>query len=692
MDRNTAQDSISVCDGAQAEFKGGVLHIQTPGNFHFPRIFISGRWDLTQYNEMEMTVENLDKQNPLKFRITVAEPGAPTWDEKWNGAFIGEVSVPAGEKQKVSLQFPPKYPHRDVMKELLGKRNIPFYSFVGTICDIDWSNVGQIVIYTHLPAEGSEWSISDIRVKPGTPAPLPEWATLPYDKFFPFVDRFGQFKHKEWPGKVQSEEELTQNLAAELASMEADPGPKDRSRYGGWTAGPKLKATGFFRVEKVDGRWWMVDPEGNLYWSHGVVRVTPSCGVTPLDGRKFYFEYLPPADSPLAEFYTTNDQLLRPYYEARNIKETYDFSAANIYRKYGEGWRDKYADMIHKRLSCWGITTIANSSDKSICLMDKTPYADRIEIKSQNIEGSVSGWWKFKDPFNPEFKADARRQLLERKKEMDDPWCIGYFVDNEIMWGTETSLAEWCLMSPASQPAKKEMISRLKKKYGGIETLNSTWGGNYASWEALSASTEAPPAGSKEDCVEFSEAVVDAYFKNTREAFKSVAPNKLYMGCRFAVMGNCAYNPRVLKIAAKYCDVLSFNIYRRELDTFILPEGIDLPVMIGEFHFGALDRGLYHTGLIATASQEERATAYRVYLGSALRHPNIVGTHWHQFSDQAVTGRFDGENFQVGFTDICDTPYPETISAVKEIGYNMYNMRSGSRLRPSPMKIQPHSK
>ena len=41
--------------------------------------------------------------------------------------------------------------------------------------------------------------------------------------------------------------------------------------------------------------------------------------------------------------------------------------------------------------------------------------------------------------------------------------------------------------------------------------------------------------------------------------------------------------------------------------------------------------------------------------------------HWHQFSDQATSGRFDGEYFQVGWTDICDRPYAETVAALRAI-------------------------
>jgi hypothetical protein len=98
--------------------------------------------------------------------------------------------------------------------------------------------------------------------------------------------------------------------------------------------------------------------------------------------------------------------------------------------------------------------------------------------------------------------------------------------------------------------------------------------------------------------------------------------------------------------------------------------------MIGEFHFGALDRGMFHPSLIEVANQAERGKAYATYIASALRHPNIVGAHWHQFGEQPTTGRFDGENLQNGFLDVCDTPYPETIAGIREVGYRLYEIRS----------------
>jgi hypothetical protein len=156
-----------------------------------------------------------------------------------------------------------------------------------------------------------------------------------------------------------------------------------------------------------------------------------------------------------------------------------------------------------------------------------------------------------------------------------------------------------------------------------------------------------------------------------RETIKAVAPNQLYLGCRFAWV-----NARAAAAAAKYCDVVSYNLYRRSVADFEFNGGADVPLIIGEFHFGALDRGLFHTGLVPTANQAERARAYREYVQGALRHPAFVGCHWFQYRDEPVLGRvYDEENYQIGFVDIADTPYRETIEASREVGYDLYRYR-----------------
>ena len=115
-----------------------------------------------------------------------------------------------------------------------------------------------------------------------------------------------------------------------------------------------------------------------------------------------------------------------------------------------------------------------------------------------------------------------------------------------------------------------------------------------------------------------------------------------------------------------------------------------MPIIIGEFHFGALDRGMFHTGLRKTANQEDRADKYRSYVQGALRNPYIVGTHWFQYKDQATTGRGDGENYQIGFIDICDKPYPEIVRACREVGYNLYETKKTvAKAEPISVQITP---
>jgi len=45
--------------------------------------------------------------------------------------------------------------------------------------------------------------------------------------------------------------------------------------------------------------------------------------------------------------------------------------------------------------------------------------------------------------------------------------------------------------------------------------------------------------------------------------------------------------------------------------------------------------------------------------------------------DQPATGRNDGENYNIGFVDVTDRPYPELIKASKETFDNIFDIHSG---------------
>ena len=676
-----ALEGTTVKDGnsSVAETTESYVKVINNGNGSKTFALLPGVSDWTPYKALRWTVENKSTY-PLSLWVRVVENNAKPGKHVSAGNLLKKYYVEPQTVRSITLEMPAPAPHPEVMEEFRLMKNSPYGYLTGLhSTEVNYADIEKVTFQSNRGYDNAEWIISDVELVEGEKY-LPDAMKLNKDEFYPFIDKYGQFKHTDWPGKVKSDADLEKARVAEEKDLAANPGPKNFTKYGGWADGPKFEATGHFRVQKVDGKWWMIDPEGYLFWSHGIVRVSHSNAVTPLEGsnlknRCFYFEELPGKDSEFHQFYYTHDALLKPYYTFRGIDSTYDFSSANLYRKYGEDYLADFNDICHRRLKSWGLNTIANSSDKDICLMDRTPYMDRFEVVSAPLAGT-GGWWPVMDPYDPSFIASLEKQLIDRKQELEDPWCLGFFVDNEIAWGHPTNMAEVVLKCPADQAAKKHFISVLKAKYGTIKALNKAWGSDFDSWNALAENRKAVKTNDKNraDFLEFNRGVIHKYYSNIRGAFDRLAPGVLYMGCRFA-----GYTPDLVSIGAEYCDVISYNIYDFTLDKVQLPEGVDKPIMIGEFHFGAQDRGMFHCSQVEVESQENRGKAYVRYVESGLKHPNIIGVHWHQYSDQATSARFCGENFQVGFTDVCDTPYPETINAARNIGYRMYEFRNAAK-------------
>ena len=101
------------------------------------------------------------------------------------------------------------------------------------------------------------------------------------------------------------------------------------------------------------------------------------------------------------------------------------------------------------------------------------------------------------------------------------------------------------------------------------------------------------------------------------------------------------------------------------------------PVIIGEFHFGVPADGL-GAGLVQVRDQKERGIAYRYYMEQAAAQPAFLGAHWFQWVDQPVSGRFDGENYNIGLIDVTDRPYWDFIEGVKLTHKNLFDIHMGN--------------
>ena len=447
--------------------------------------------------------------------------------------------------------------------------------------------------------------------------------------FFPFVDRFGQFAHDSWPGKIESDEDLVRRLRDEesfLAASGASPIP-GADAYGGWGAGPRLKATGRFRTEKVDGRWWLVDPDGHLFFSQGIDCVRLGRNSSPVSQRENYYAWLPKKGDPVfgVAWQTFRKPAAHLFYRENGNwpYESVDLTLVNLMRKYGAGYPGAAIEDCHRRLWAWGVNTMGNWSEYDVCTNGarRTPYvATFATVAAPRLASAKEGYWgRFPDSRSPAFAQCVREGLgrLKRAGILDDRYLIGVFVDNELTWA-------------------------------GVDA-----------------------------------ATCERYFKVIEDAFREIAPDVLYLGCRFA-SGDEMGGKVAWQAAARHCDVLSANRYQVSACVPQQADGLDKPVLIGEFHFGALDRGCFHPGLVPVNDQVERAAAYKAYVRAALDDPRIVGAHWFEWRDQPLAGRsLDGENYQIGFVDVCDTPYPEMVAASRELAREMYARRSRTSSIPA---------
>jgi hypothetical protein len=619
-------------------------------------------WDLSEFESVSIQVRNTG-QHSLRFGLRADSP-----DVEGQPQTIQVVEeIATGQQKTVRLALQRRMPEA-LRGKLFGMRGYP--GQLNPDRGIDAARVTTILCFVSQPDRDHALELSELQASGQYEDSI--WLTADPDSLFPMIDRFGQYMHGTWPGKTSDEDDLRRRITAEDQDLAAHPGPETRNQYGGWSGGPQLEATGQFRATKRDDTWWLVDPEGRLFWSHGIDCVRWSTGATPITDREFYFAELPAEDSPLAVFYGRASWAPHGYYQDKGTYRTYNFTGSNLARKYGDSWREEFQRRCHQRLRSWGLNTIGNWSDPEIYRMDQTPYVVTVNSGRQPIEGSTGYWGKFPDPFEPAFRETTQGNMAAQQQAANSSWCLGVFVDNELAWGDELSLALATLASPPQQAAKRAMIADLQAKYESIERLNDAWGTEHASWQALADHQQAPPdrQRAQADLQAFATRIADQYFEVCRQVVKQFAPQTLYLGCRFAWV-----NDRAVRSAVKYCDVIGYNLYRDSVADFRLPEGVDAPVIIGEFHFGALDRGMFHPGLRKTANQQERADAYLNYVRGAVRNPCLVGAHWFQFSDQATTGRGDGENYQIGFLDICDTSYPEIIAASRNVAEELYQWR-----------------
>ncbi len=427
------------------------------------------------------------------------------------------------------------------------------------------------------------------------------------------VDQFGQWKSEEWEGKAHSIEEL--QAAWDNENKNLTPGDFNYGKFGGYL-NTNYKATGFFRVEKINDRWWFVDPEGHLFLSTSSNGIGPGSTGTPSRGREYIFDTLPPQQNP----------------QGQNRFRNLNYLGWNLQQRYGDSWREKANEMTIRRMDAWGFTTGSQALQK--------PYIAYFRASGGGAEimGIPDVWSK---EFADNVELRAKEQLIPQK---DNPWIIGYFIGNEPPWPNRESLAVTSILEGPDTETQKALMKFLE-------------------------------AGDNHDRrVEFCKITFQKYLDLVTSAIRKYDPNHLILGIRFG-----GTPPDYIVEMAKIFDVYSLNTYAYKPNPDYLDKVYSftgLPVLIGEYHFGTPGRGMA-AGLCQVKDQYNRGVAYRYYTENAFSHPAVIGAQWFQWTDQANTGRGDGENYNIGIIDVTDRPYKDLVEAITIMHKNLYKIHAG---------------
>lgn len=490
------------------------------------------------------------------------------------------------------------------------------------------------------------------------------------EKFFPFIDKYGQFVHSEWTGKIHTDSDFKKHLLKESEFEKSLPPLPERDDFGGLICEDiKLEATGYFRVEKVRGRWFFVTPSGNLFWSIGVCAFDMS-NSTRITGRENYF-------SPDAKI--DEQEFLERLPFDKTKSNFFCFNERNIHIKYGKN-RSAHLDTSLRRIQKWGINTLGCWSNKDTVKLSSRPFCALMEYPA--VPEITTGGMATSPLSLPDFYSDEFPNLLASKikniaGDLQNPLCLGVFAGYKLFWQRSERfelLPRAVLSSPASQNAKIALRKMLENKYEHISKLNAAWSSSYKSWNDFLSIRDFFPntPQSKIDMDEFSSDYTERYFKLCSDAVKAVNPKILFLGSRFA-----PNTPDIIiAVASKYCDAISLANYPKSTEDVKLPENSsDKPILLCEFNFCAQDRGVFGGGHSPVKTTDEAAKLLDAFINSAAESPSVVGVHWMRWIDAPASAKHNGENSASGLIDICDTPIYPLVLALRKASDNSYNIR-----------------
>lgn len=447
-------------------------------------------------------------------------------------------------------------------------------------------------------------------------------------------------------------------------------------RFGGWTGLQGHNTSGYFRVEKLDGRYWLVTPDNNIFWSVGV------CVVQWNDTWGGY--------SPTLNYYPNPYNNKAKYNNDLNAWTT---TFRNRYSSYGMNTLPAWCIDVSNITECYNVLCVSCSAQSRGCRM-------------------ASG--NFADVFDPKFAQGCDDSARGMASKATSQWRIGSFPDNELFWANPRvanckTLPDAFIAFPRNASGKQYWVNTfLKGKYATIADLNTAWGTSFIDWDTglttdntVANVTSVPDNATYpkrlSDKIDFQEAIADQYYRIASERMRYYDPNHLVFSARWAMWWDAygdpyyfPFNERTWKKAGQYCDIIANNGYADfgSAETAFqhstrLFANAKKPFMVTEHAYLAND-SYFKDQQWWLPTQMDRAVNLQNQLKtlmdmSVTTDPNdgqpaktCMGLHWFQYYDEPALGRPDYEAAQFGILNVKDEPFLPMVDVMSTVNKQIY--------------------
>lgn len=405
------------------------------------------------------------------------------------------------------------------------------------------------------------------------------------------------------------------------------------NKWGSTLTMERQEATGRFYVKQIDGRWWIIDPEGYVSYMRGVTSFRH--GSSSRNAKAF------------KERFQDNDQV----WITTSQKE---LAEVGIHAT-GAFCTDAYGPMV-----------TYNKSHDAAPLVLCPSFGFLSKFRSANYSGKWPGGNEnLKAAFALDEKWGSWCQTYLAGSEFSNyrgnKYVFGFFSDNEIPFN-QSLLKDLLNVTDTSDPFRQKAVEWMKSK--GVS--------NPASGSVTTALAQ-----------EFIGHVADCYYKGVREAVDLADKKLMYVGTR--LHGSPKYIQSVVEAAGRYCDIVSINYYSRwdvELDTKVKDWNTwaKRPFMVTEFYTKGVEDSWKDWEIPNTSgagwcvrTQADRAYCYQHFTLGLLEAKNCVGWTWFKYQDDDGS---DNSNCPAnkGLYDNAYLQYPILAKFMKEVNFNVYDL------------------